>query len=138
MKLTVEHILKNYNLSVTDNRIKILQFFLQQHGALSHRLIEKKFGNNMDRVTIYRTLQSFVEKGILHTIPTSDSSVQYALCKEHCSAGHHHDNHVHFVCDDCGSTTCLQKTTIPVVKLPKGFKPYQFEMIVSGKCKNCA
>lgn len=70
---------------------------------------------------VYRTLQSFVEKGLIHLIPTTDNAIKYALCKDDCEAGHHHDNHVHFVCDECGKTTCLDEVTIPSVKLPKGF-----------------
>jgi Fur family ferric uptake transcriptional regulator len=34
-------------------------------------VIEKEVGDKYDRVTIYRTLQTFEEKGIIHTIPTA-------------------------------------------------------------------
>jgi Fur family ferric uptake transcriptional regulator len=61
----------------------------------------------------------------------------YALCKENCEAGHHHDNHVHFICDQCGKTICLDDVTIPQVKLPKGFTPNNAEMVVSGICSDC-
>src|SRR5437016_13975461 len=89
-----EDILRNNNLSITDSRKKILTLFLRQQGALAHRDIEKKAGEKFDRVTVYRTLQAFSEKGIIHTIPTTDNSIRYALCKEECSEGHHHDNYV--------------------------------------------
>lgn len=137
MTEAVDHILKRSDLSVTDSRKKILELFFKYNGALNHGLIEKTIGNEMDRVTIYRTLQAFVDKGIVHTIPTNDNSVRYALCKDHCEAGHHHDNHVHFICNVCNSTTCLDNVIIPDIKLPKGFKSTQTEMIVSGICKNC-
>ena len=90
-----------------------------------------------DRVTVYRTLQTFVEKGIIHLIPTTDNSILYALCKENCEEGHHHDNHVHFICDGCSKTICLDDVTIPKVKLPKGFPPNHTEMMVSGVCADC-
>ncbi len=80
-------ILKKNSLSVTDSRKKILSLFLQSKDALAHGDIEKKAGEKFDRVTIYRTLQTFVEKGIVHSIPTSDNSVKYALCKD-CEEGH--------------------------------------------------
>src|SRR6266567_4265765 len=104
----IESVLKQNGLSVTSSRRKILQLFLDKAGALAHGDIEKKAGERFDRVTIYRTLQTFVDKGIIHTIPTADNSVRYALCKDECSEGHHHDNHVHFICDDCGTTYCLE------------------------------
>jgi len=133
----VKDILKSNSLSVTDSRKKILELFLQHTGALNHGTIEKSIGDDMDRVTIYRTLQVFVDKGLIHTIPTNDNSISYALCKDECEAGHHHDNHVHFLCNTCGNTTCLDHVTIPDVKLPKGFKPMHHEMVVSGICKDC-
>ncbi|RYY83762.1 MAG: transcriptional repressor, partial [Chitinophagaceae bacterium] len=86
-------ILKRKNLSVTDSRKKILSIFLAHPDALAHGDIETHAGERFDRVTVYRTLQTFVDKGILHTIPTADNSVLYALCKD-CEEGHHHDDHV--------------------------------------------
>ncbi len=130
----VEEILKRNNLSVTDSRQKIMSLFLASTGALAHADIEKRTGESFDRVTIYRTLQSFVEKGIIHLIPTKDNSIKYALCKDDCEAGHHHDNHVHFICDECSKTICLDDVTVPQVKLPKGFTPQHAEMVVNGVC----
>lgn len=133
----VEEILKKNHLSVTGSRQKIMQLFLNSEGALAHADIEKKTGESFDRVTVYRTLQSFVEKGIIHLIPTKDNSIKYALCKDDCEAGHHHDNHVHFICDDCNKTICLDDVTVPHVKLPQGFTPKHAEMVVNGICEEC-
>jgi Fur family ferric uptake transcriptional regulator len=136
MKQT-EEILKKNHLSVTDSRQKIMQLFMNSNGALAHADIEKKTGESFDRVTVYRTLQSFVEKGIIHLIPTKDNSIKYALCKDDCEAGHHHDNHVHFICEECNKTICLDDVTVPQVKLPKGFTPQHAEMVVNGICGEC-
>jgi len=133
----INDILKRNQLSVTDSRRKILEFFQHANGALAHADIEKLSGDTFDRVTIYRTLQTFVEKGIIHTIPTVDNSVKYALCKDECAEGHHHDNHIHFLCDDCGTTYCLD-SHIPDVKLPRGFVAKQTDVVVSGLCGKCS
>lgn len=135
--IDAEEILKKNNLSVTGSRQKIMGLFLNSNGALAHADIEKKTGESFDRVTVYRTLQSFVEKGIIHLIPTKDNSIKYALCKDDCEAGHHHDNHVHFICDECNNTICLDDVIVPQVKLPKGFKPQHAEMVVNGVCGEC-
>ncbi len=134
---SVDSILRKNQLSITGSRKSILELFLGSDGALAHADIEKRTGEKFDRVTVYRTLQSFMEKGIIHTIPTSDNSIRYALCKDDCTEGHHHDNHVHFLCNDCGKTICLDTVTVPDVKLPKGFKPLERQMIVSGICGDC-
>ena len=60
-------ILKHYGLSITESRKQILELFHASKGALAHADIEKRSSASFDRVTIYRTLQTFVEKGIIHT-----------------------------------------------------------------------
>lgn len=130
-------IFKKNQLSITDSRKKILELFLHSDGALAHADIEKNTGESFDRVTVYRTLQTFVDKGIIHIIPTTDNSILYALCKDNCEAGHHHDNHVHFICDTCNKTICLEEVTVPVVKLPAGFRPNNAAMVVNGICSDC-
>ncbi|HET9430700.1 MAG TPA: transcriptional repressor [Chitinophagaceae bacterium] len=133
----VKEILKRNHLSVTASREKILGLFLEQAGALAHGDIEKRAGEKFDRVTVYRTLQTFVEKGIIHTIPTADNSIRYALCKDDCKEGHHHDHHVHFVCTKCHTTYCLDDVVTPELKLPKGYQSNHIEVVAEGICKAC-
>ncbi|MEP7319492.1 MAG: transcriptional repressor [Panacibacter sp.] len=138
MKNEVAEILKRNQLSVTGSRQKILELFRHSNSALAHADIEKQTSEQFDRVTIYRTLQTFVEKGIVHTIPTTDNSVLYALCKDNCSEGHHHDDHVHFICDDCGTTYCLEYIIVPNVEVPKSFVTKRTDVVVSGLCDKCS
>lgn len=130
-------ILKRSGLSVTDGRKRILKLFLGREAALSHADIERNTDAAFDRVTVYRTLQTFLDKGIIHQIPTTDNSILYALCKHKCEEGKHHDNHVHFICDCCDKTTCLDDVIVPAVKLPNGFMPINSAMIVRGICTDC-
>lgn len=137
MNADIKELLKRNQLSVTASREKILHLFLEESGALAHGDIEKKAGEKFDRVTVYRTLQTFVEKGIIHTIPTTDNSVRYALCKDNCEEGHHHDHHVHFVCNVCKNTYCLDDIVTPDIKLPKGYTSSHIEVVAEGVCKEC-
>lgn len=138
MQEEIKDILKRNSLSVTDSREKILSLFLRHDGALAHGDIEKKAGEKFDRVTVYRTLQTFLEKGIIHAIPTADNAIRYALCKDNCSEGHHHDHHIHFVCHHCGKTYCLDDVVTPDLKLPSGYLTEQVEVVVQGICKTCS
>jgi len=134
----IKEILKRNQLSVTASREKILHLFLEgTGGALAHGDIEKKAGEKFDRVTVYRTLQTFVEKGIIHTIPTADNSIRYALCKDNCEEGNHHDHHVHFVCTICKNTYCLDDIVTPDIKLPKGYSSSHIEVVAEGICSKC-
>ena len=133
----IDDILKRNQLSVTGSRKKILQLFLAQPGALAHGDIERKAGEKFDRVTVYRTLQTFVDKGIIHVIPTPDNSIRYALCKDECSEGQHHDHHIHFVCTKCSRTYCLDEIVTPEIRLPKNFSVKHVEVVAEGICSNC-
>ena len=135
--MQAEVLLKKNRLSITTGRKKILQIFFDQPGALSHGDIEKKASEKFDRITIYRTLQTFTDKGIIHIIPTADNSIRYALCKDECTDGNHHDHHVHFVCRKCQNTFCLDDVVTPEIKLPKGYFANHVEVVAEGICKNC-
>ncbi len=138
MKKQGADILKQSALSITASRKDILDIFLASSSALAHQDIELKCSDKFDRVTIYRTLQTFLDKGIIHSIPTTENAVKYALCKDECIvSGHHHDNHVHFLCDACGITICLEEVVVPQVKLPKGYSLKDINMVVNGTCKKC-
>jgi Fur family ferric uptake transcriptional regulator len=137
MTTRVDDLLRRNSLSVTESRKKILNLFLNVQGALAHGDIERKAGEKFDRVTVYRTLQTFVEKGIIHTIPTTDNSVRYALCKDNCTEGHHHDDNVHFICLQCGATLCLEDVMVPEIKMRKGFSVNEIEVVVKGICLDC-
>lgn len=138
MKNQAADILKRSNMSVTASRQQILHlFFDQPEGALRHSDIEKSLAH-LDRVTIYRTLQVFTEKGLIHSIPGSDGVTRYALCHHgQCQEGHHHDNHVHFYCNACGNTRCLNEVAIPQVQLPAHLQVSGIEMLINGTCEAC-
>ena len=138
MTKTSTAILKNSGLSFTAGRKSILDLFIGAGNALAHQDIESSCEVQHDRVTIYRTLQTFLERGIIHSIPTTDNITRYALCSDTCTtAGHHHDNHIHFKCEKCSKTLCLDEVTIPVVKLPEGYMMHEINMVVTGVCKTC-
>lgn len=133
---SINEILRRKQLSVTDSRRKILSLFLEHNDALTHGDIEKKAGEKFDRVTVYRTLQTFEEKGIIHSIPTADNSIRYALCKD-CTEGHHHDDHVHFICTACNRTICLDDVVSPRIELPKGYLAESVQVVIQGVCNEC-
>ncbi len=132
-------ILKQHQLRLTQSRQDILDVFLAQGIALSERELEDSVGVNCDRVTIYRTLSTFMDRGILHKVLDDTGSVKYALCPSDCHGGevHRHD-HVHFKCRDCGQTICLDEVPIPAVNLPKGFQLQEVNMLLEGTCTKCS
>lgn len=130
------YLLKEFKLRSTPSRIAILNAFIKKSYALAHADIEKGISTNFDRVTVYRTLKTFLDKGLIHKVLDDEGAIKYALCSEACSiAGHHHD-HVHFKCTVCGQTNCLE-LDVPFVKLPKGYKVVERNLLIQGTCAGC-
>ncbi|MCP4456714.1 MAG: transcriptional repressor [Cytophagales bacterium] len=133
----LKSVLKNHNLRVTDCRIDVMEYFLDEKSALSQGDLESKL-TGYDRVTLYRTLNNFLESGILHKIPNESGSATYGLCHDTCSPEGHMDNHMHFKCNRCGQIECLDKKTVPEVSLPTGYQVESVNLIVDGVCVKCA
>ncbi len=132
-------ILNKYQLRNTEVRREILSLFLGVDYALSHHFIEKKLSSEIDRVTLYRTLKTFEEKGLIHRVANDKDIIEYALCKDDCHVNDHkhNDNHAHFKCDLCNKTYCLEHVGIPDLPIPSGFQANDFQLLVSGICPKC-
>ncbi len=133
---TTRQILKDFKLRSTPGREAILLAFLKRDFAMSHRDVEREVPASFDRVTVYRTLKTFLDKGLIHKVLDDEGSLKYALCNEACTLAHHHHNHVHFKCIKCGQTNCLH-VDIPSVKLPKGYQPKEINLLIQGICEKC-
>jgi len=132
-----ESLLKTHKLRSTPNRQSILRLFLNKEHALSHADIENEIDDNLDRVTVYRTLKTFLNKGLIHKVLDDEGSLKYALCNDHCSTQEHHHDHVHFKCTRCGQTNCLD-VEVPMVKLPKEYRIKEVNLLIQGICDLCS
>ena len=137
MEDQTKRLLKDKKLRQTPARKEILKVFLGKHVAHSHAELELKLNNRFDRVTIYRTLDTFLKKGIIHKIPSGDGASLFALCVG-CNEHEHHDNHVHFKCTQCGTSECLIDQSVPEISLPEGYKMADANLLIEGTCRNCA
>lgn len=136
MTKDIEVILTNKDVNPTAMRLLVLDYLLRQSSAISLSDLEKGLEPS-DRVTIYRALKKFEEKGLVHSIDDGSGAPKYALCEKECEAGHHHDLHVHFFCNACKETSCLPKSHIPQVVLPEGFASEEVSLMVKGTCNKC-
>jgi Fur family transcriptional regulator, ferric uptake regulator len=137
MSQAIKTLLKDFDLRHTSCREEILALFLNKKFALSHADIESGIPDEFDRVTVYRTLKTFLEKGIIHKVLDDAGTTKYALCKDSCQHDEHHHEHVHFKCVECGQTNCLDAVQIPTIKLPEGYNTLETSLLVQGTCQVC-
>jgi len=129
-------ILSQHKLRITPSRLSVLDAFMGSHHALSQPDLEKLLEQSCDRVTIYRTLESFMKSGILHKVPDNEGKQKYALC-DSCDDHHHHDEHLHFKCTGCGRTECLDEIPMPRIDLPNGYTVNEWNLLLQGRCASC-
>jgi Fur family ferric uptake transcriptional regulator len=119
----------------TPAKASVLQLLQNTGHALSQDMIEEKMKGEVDRVTIYRILNSFCEDGITHRVMSDDGKNFYALCHG-CDHEHHTHDHFHFQCMKCERLECMKEEI--AYKAPKGYKPVHVNCIITGYCKQCA
>lgn len=136
MNEEIEGVLTAKNISPTAMRILVLEYLQKQNTAVSLQDLERDFLHS-DRTTLYRTLKTFEEKGLIHSINDGTEATKYALCAEACKAGDHYDLHLHFYCYSCKQTYCLPKHSIPQVTVPDGFELKELNLVAKGVCDRC-
>ncbi|MEX0361058.1 MAG: Fur family transcriptional regulator [Allomuricauda sp.] len=91
-----------------------------------------------DRTTIFRTLKTFEQKGIVHQIDDGSGITKYALCEEGCNCELEQDLHLHFHCNNCTETVCLTEYKIPYINLPHGYVAESANLVLKGFCNKCS
>jgi Fur family ferric uptake transcriptional regulator len=151
MEVQIAAALQQYQLRNTAARRAVLAHFAEHRHALSHGDVERGLPS-FDRVTLYRTLASFEEVGLLHRVPSDSGSAHFALSHlahqqlrpsetaPELPPRHAHgadEPHLHFSCTECGRTMCLTDVHVPAVQLPAGFLARDYNLVVSGVCAGC-
>jgi len=129
-------ILKKNNLKQTEARIAVLSIVSRTNKPIDVKTITdflKKLGIVADQATVYRTLQTFVESGILKRVEFNEGKFRYELS----SLPHHH----HVVCINCGKVEDVEECGMEKVekKLQKktSFTISDHHAEFFGMCKNC-
>jgi len=129
-------ILKTAKLYRTECRTAILKLLLKANKPLSQDEIAQRLGKKrFNKVTIYRTLESFCEAGLLHKAFMQKRAWHFELAQD-CTES---QCHPHFTCTSCGKTHCLTGMTLPMASSPhKGFIIRRQQVRLEGLCPTCA
>ena len=129
-------ILKKHNLKSTIFRVKLLKFFMNCDSSLSFSEIKELIDSPVDKATIYRALESFEKKGLIHVVPNMGNETKYALCSD-CKIDIHKHEHAHFICKSCSNTFCVDlDKTIFNLSLD-GYLIDDVNLIMEGICRKC-
>jgi Fur family transcriptional regulator, ferric uptake regulator len=133
---TAGEILRGAGLYSTQARLAILEALLKAGRPVDKKELARSLGSSgPDEVTIYRTLESFCTKGLVHKVFAGDRSGRFELA-HNCGEV---QCHPHFTCRRCGVTQCLTGVSIPLVKgLQKGFRLLRQQVRLEGICPGCS
>ena len=116
--IDIENFLNRKGVKPTSNRILVAKELMKVSHPVSLADLEILLGFSMDKASIFRVLELFSEKEIVHVIEDGSRSFKYELCY---SDTHH----------------CFESDRIPLVNIPEGFYPHAINYMIKGICPNC-
>ncbi len=128
-------LLKDHGLKQTTGRLALLSVLIEAEKPLSHRDICAALGDlYYDPVSVYRSLECFIEAGFVHKVEDENRTWLFALCT--CTEGSH--CHPHFFCRSCGRCECLKMYRIPAIaELRQDYVIEEQRYYIIGICGSC-
>jgi Fur family transcriptional regulator, ferric uptake regulator len=130
------HLLKKAGLYCTEARIAILRVLMEAGSPLRQDQIGGRLADrSLNKVTVYRTLESLAEAGLVHRAFLHKRTWHFELA-DHCTEK---QCHPHFTCTSCGETRCLTGISLPMATIPQeGFVIRRQQVRLEGLCPACA
>lgn len=131
--------LNEAGLRTTTVRLGVLDILGKSKQPLDVPHILAKLPGHSDAVTVYRTLNTFTRKKLVHRIRGEDRSWRYALSNGEQKPQHQHP---HFVCESCGKVECLGDAEIPAgfvrsLGVTSNYRVHYPEVVLHGLCPKC-
>jgi len=125
-------ILNEHDIAPSIQRIKILEYL---HNYKTHPTADMIYQElvkeipTLSKTTVYNTLKTFTENGILVSLALFDNELRYDFDTDH---------HVHFKCDVCGKIYDLNSCCDNYKdELVEGHKITEHHITLKGICKDC-
>jgi Fe2+ or Zn2+ uptake regulation protein len=135
MGQNMKTLLKEYNLKVTPQRLALLEL-IEQYGHIGiddlYELMIKDFPS-LSLATIYKNIVIMQDGGLLKEIKINNKKSKFEIKKE---------QHIHFVCDCCGSIEDKHPTGELVqffnaMSNNNNFNYNEYSLNIYGTCESC-
>ena len=133
-------VLIDHEIRPTSLRSKLLSAFMSSKKPLAQSEVIQSTLSEMskvDRVTVYRNIKLFLEKGLLHQASTN----AYVYCRHNCDEPHGAHNHIILYCNSCSKHKELHSHA-SIKKFEKWFEAFSFfspseQISIQGTCLSC-
>ncbi len=133
---SASELLSSLGLRQTRARKIVLELLQEAGHPLSHQEIAvHSQAASLNRVTLYRTLTTLQQSGLLHRVQGTDGVWRFGYVsprKSSCGG-----NHIHFLCVECHQMSCLPEQPLPWVTAPEGARVTGKQLVVYGSCASC-
>lgn len=133
MQTEIKNVLKQNGFTATKTRMAVLQAILAAQPATMQQLISAL--PDVDRATVYRTVDLFVDLGIAKKVSTG---FKYRIELGDSFQEHHH----HLTCLRCSSVIDVHtpeiEYAIEQTSNNNGFRPIRHDIEIMGYCANCS
>jgi Fur family ferric uptake transcriptional regulator len=131
-------LLRSHGLKATPQRLLVLRLLTGSKKPVSIIDLQKKAGKEqVDSVTLYRSLETLMEKSLVRPVDLRHGHTDYELVQE---GKHHH----HIVCEKCGAIEDFEWCPEEVLKNKILKNTSNFKKLTDhsleffGVCKKCA
>jgi len=136
-KYNAVELLKEKNIKITKERTSILEEIININTPFNANELYLNISSSIyvDLATVYRTLHTFKEKGLVKEILYTNGFQYYGFSYNHNSM------HPHFICENCKKVYCLgslsQKGPLYFTDSMPNFTVKNVAIIINGICKDC-
>lgn len=134
----IKQILREHELKVTWQRMELLKLLTntdQHFDAEEIYLQLHRRKKNVSRATVYRSLDTLVEEGLVQRLEFGDGRARYERTRDR---DEHHD---HLICTHCGKVLEFYDLEIEALQIAickdHGFSPTDHTMHIYGICADC-
>ena len=135
---TATEILHEHQLKATEPRIKILEYLMAHHNHPTVDTIYSDLAQNtqLNKATIYNTLNTLISVGIIIEIKNGDNSTHYDFFLK---------PHFHIICKNCGKISDvfypnfdqIENKMRAEAEKQTGFVASSSHLEIYGLCPNC-
>jgi Fur family ferric uptake transcriptional regulator len=130
-------LLASHDLRVTEQRLVVLGAMMHEFNDVTAQALHARLREQHPKLglaTVYRTLSTLAEAGVLDRLHHDDGGA----CYRYCAPGHHH----HLVCRDCHAVVELRDCDLDSwakkVARQHGFRQVEHTVELQGTCRSCS
>lgn len=127
--------LEQKGIKPTANRILVYRELSDASRPMSLSDLEHNM-LSLEKSSIFRVLTLFLEHDVVHSFSDGRGVLHYELCGSRGTCNHG-DSHLHFYCESCQQSFCLEECSLPPIELPEGYYPHSVSFVIKGECPAC-